>query len=389
MIIGVPTETFADERRVALVPLALAALAKRKHGVVVQAGAGAKAGYPDADYNEHGAEILPGRREVFEKADIVVQVRGLGANPDAGLSDLELMRENQVVIAMLDPLGNPAAAEALAERGVTAFAMELLPRITRAQSMDVLSSMATIAGYKAALIAATSLPKMFPMMMTAAGSITPAKVFVIGVGVAGLQAIATAKRLGAVVEAYDIRPEVKDQVKSVGGKFVELELDTDEAGDTGGYARAQSEAFYARQQALMTKHVADADVVITTAAVPGKRAPILVTAAMVEAMKPGAMVVDLAADTGGNCELTDPGKTVDAGGVSIIGPTNVPSSVPFHASQMYAKNVATFLEHLTDQEGELSFDLEDEITRDTLVAKDGEVVHERVAKALASVKESV
>ncbi len=386
MIIGVPKESFHGERRVALVPLALATLAKRNVEVVVEAGAGTEAGYPDGDYTKHGAKLATSRGQLFGAADVIVQVRGFGANPEAGGADLEHHHEGQIVIAMLDPLGSPEHVRTLARTGVTAFALELMPRITRAQSMDVLSSMATIAGYKAVLLAANELPKMFPMMMTAAGTITPARVLVLGAGVAGLQAIATAKRLGAVVEAYDIRPEVKDQVKSVGGKFVELDLETNEVGDTGGYAKAQTQKFYEKQQALLAAHVARSDVVIATAAVPGRRAPVLVTKSMVEAMKPGALIIDLAAETGGNCELTKPGTTVDAGGVAVHGPTNVPASVPFHASQMYAKNAATFLAHLITKEGELAIDLEDEITSGTLVAQNGEVVHERVKAALASVQ---
>ena len=293
------------------------------------------------------------------RADVVLQVR---------VGDVALMRRGQVVIGMADPLGSPETVREIASRGVTAFALELIPRITRAQSMDVLSSMATIAGYKAVLLAAETLPRMFPLLTTAAGTITPAHVFIVGVGVAGLQAIATARKLGAVVEAYDVRPAVKEQVQSVGAKFVELPLETGQAEDKGGYAKAQDEAFYQRQREMMARVVAANDVVITTAVVPGKKAPVLVTADMVRGMAPGSVVVDLAAERGGNCELTRADQVVVEKGVTILGPTNLPSTVPYHASQMYAKNVTTFLLHLV-KDGAVTLDPTDEITRDTLIAQ--------------------
>jgi NAD(P) transhydrogenase subunit alpha len=380
MIIGIPTETLPGERRVALVPTAIPPLAKAGHTFVMEAGAGTEAGYPDATYAEKKVEIAS-RADVFGRADLIVQVRGLGSNPGAEQTDLARLRADQTLIAMLDPLGSPAGVRALAERRVTAFAMELMPRITRAQSMDVLSSMATIAGYKAVLLAATSLPRMLPMLVTAAGTLSPARVLVMGVGVAGLQAIATARRLGAVVEAYDVRPAVKEQVQSVGAKFLELGLDTSGAEDKGGYAKALGEDFYQRQRELLGKELARFDAVITTAAVPGKRAPILVTKEMVANMGPGSVLVDLAAATGGNCELTRPDETVVVNGVTILGPTNLPATVPHHASQMYAKNVATFLLHLA-KDGTMKIDLADEITRETLVARGGEVVNARVREAL-------
>ena len=371
MNIGVPTETFPGERRVALVPASIALLKKAGAGVVIQQGAGARAGFTDAAYQEKGAQVLPDRAAVFASSDVIAAVRVAGA----------LLRNGQIVIGMSDPLGAPDGVRELAGKGVTAFALELIPRITRAQSMDVLSSMATIAGYKAVLLAADRLPRMFPLLTTAAGTITPAHVFIVGVGVAGLQAISTARRLGAVVEAYDVRPAVKEQVQSVGAKFVELPLETGQAEDKGGYAKAQDESFYQRQRDMMKKVVASNDVVITTAVVPGKKAPVLVTAEMVRGMAPGSVVVDLAAERGGNCELTRPDEVVVEHDVTILGPTNLPSTVPYHASQMYAKNVTTFLLHLI-KDGKITIDQGDEITRETLITERGEVVNQRIRSAL-------
>jgi len=380
MIVAVCKETFPGERRVALIPSAVPPLVKAGFEVLVETTAGQAAGFPDEQYTERGATIVRNRSDLFA-ADVLLQVRSAGANPGAPPSDFDLFRQNQAVIGMADPLGTPQAAEKLAARGVTLFALELLPRITRAQSMDVLSSMATVAGYHAVLLAAAKLPKMFPMMMTAAGTIAPAKVFVMGVGVAGLQAIATAKRLGAVVSANDIRPVVKEQVESLGARFVQLELDTQAAEIKGGYAKEMGEDFLRKQRELIARVVAESDVVITTAAVPGKKAPTLLTAEMVAGMAPGSVIVDAAAERGGNCELTRPGETVIEGGVTILGPDNLPSEVPYHASQMYAKNITTFLQHIV-KEGELNLDLEDEITRDTLVCHGGRVVHPRVCELL-------
>jgi NAD(P) transhydrogenase subunit alpha len=381
MIVGEVKETFPGERRVALVPLSIPLLTKKGVEVTVESGAGLSAGHADAEYVQKGARIAGSRSEVFATADVVAQVRGYGANLEHGRSDLEHMRSGQILVAQFDPLGQPEAVRAVAERGVTLLALEMIPRITRAQSMDVLSSMATIAGYKAVLIAADTLPKMFPMMMTAAGTITPSKVFVVGVGVAGLQAISTARRLGAVVEAYDVRPAVKEQVQSLGAKFVDLGLDARAAEDAGGYAKALGEEFYRRQREVMTRVVAENDVVITTAAVPGKKAPLLVTTDMVSGMRPGSVVVDLAAERGGNCELTRPGETVVHGGVSIVGPLNLPSEVPSHASQMFAKNVTTLILYLI-RDGKLTLKFDDEIDRETVVAHGGEVRHERIREAL-------
>jgi proton-translocating NAD(P)+ transhydrogenase subunit alpha len=381
MKIGVPAEKFPGERRVALVPASIPALKKAGLDVLVEAGAGERAGFTDSAYQEKGAQLVTTRADLFAAADVILHVRLAGAAGDSGKADLALLRTGQIVIGMADPLGVPEGVRALAGRGVTGFALELIPRITRAQSMDVLSSMATVAGYKAVLVAADTLPRMFPLLTTAAGTITPAHVFIVGVGVAGLQAISTARRLGAVVEAYDVRPAVKEQVQSVGAKFVELPLETAQAEDKGGYAKAQDESFYQRQREMMKKVVAANDVVITTAVVPGKKAPILVTAEMVRGMAPGSVVVDLAAERGGNCELTRADQIVVEQGVTILGPTNLPSTVPYHASQMYAKNVTTFLLHLV-KEGNVKIDPADEITRDTLITERGEVVNSRIRAAL-------
>ncbi len=381
MRVGVPRETFPGERRVALIPSSIPTLKKAGLDVLVQQGAGEAAGFLDAAYRDKGAEIVPSRDDLFRAADLIAQVRSHGAAGETSSVDLTLLRPGQTVVGFMEPLSAPAAARELALRGVAGFAMELMPRITRAQSMDALSSMASIAGYKAVLLAADALPRMFPMLMTAAGTIAAARVFIVGAGVAGLQAIATARRLGAVTEAYDVRPAVKEQVQSLGAKFVELPLEAADAQDKGGYAIAQDEAFYRRQREMMAKVVAASDVVITTAAVPGKKAPILVTADMVSGMAPGSVLVDVAAERGGNCELTEPGRTVLHKGVTILGPTNLPALVPYHASQMYAKNVATFLLHLV-KEGQVRIDLNDEITRETLVVRGGEVVNPRVRQAL-------
>src|SRR6266540_5083748 len=374
MKVGVPRETWPGENRVALTPAAAAALKKSGVDVVVEEDAGLAAGFPSGAYEQAGATVAP-RDVVFSSADIVLQVRSVP--PDAGR-----LRRGQVVIGFADPLGEPEAIRVLAQAGVTALSMELMPRITRAQSMDALSSMATIAGYKGVIMAADHLPRMFPMLMTAAGTVTAARVFIVGAGVAGLQAIAQSRRLGAKVEAYDVRPAVKEQVQSLGARFVEMPLETGDAEDKGGYAKAQDESFYRRQREMMLKVVAASDVVITTAAVPGKKAPVLITAEMVDAMPPGAVVVDVAAEQGGNCELTRPGETVTRGAVSILGPLNLPSTVPQHASQLYGRNMSTFLA-LIVAGGELKIDLADEIVRETLVTRDGEVVHPRVREALA------
>ncbi|MEW6014885.1 MAG: Re/Si-specific NAD(P)(+) transhydrogenase subunit alpha [Candidatus Zixiibacteriota bacterium] len=379
--VAVPKENFPGERRVALTPDTLPTLIKAGINILVQSGAGSEAGFADAQYREKGAEIVDNRRSLFEVADVVVQVRGLGANPVAGKDDLSLYRAGQTIIAQFEPLAEPEAVKELAARKVTALSLELMPRITRAQSMDVLSSMATIAGYKAVILAAEALPKIFPMLMTAAGTISPAHVFVIGAGVAGLQAIATSRRLGAIVKGYDIRPAVKEQVESLGAKFVELPLEAAGAEDKGGYAKAMGEEFYRKQRELMAKVIAESNVVITTALVPGKKSPILITAEMAKGMAPGSVIVDLAAEKGGNCELTRPGETVSVNGITIIGPVNITSTVPFHASQMYGKNVSTFLTHLV-KKGKMALDMTDEITRETMLTRDGEITHPQIRQLL-------
>lgn len=381
MIVGILRETYPGEHRVALVPSVLSSLKKGGMDVLIESNAGEQAGYPDSVYAEKGWRIAATRAQVFEEADCLVQVRLLGANPKEGRADLSGFRKDQILIGMAEALSAPQLVQDLASREVTSFALELMPRITRAQSMDILSSMGTVAGYKAVLIAANSLPKMFPMLMTAAGTVTPAKVLIIGAGVAGLQAISVARRLGASVEAYDVRPAVKEQILSLGAKFVELPLETGDAEDKGGYAKAQDEAFYKKQRELLGQVIATSDVVISTAAVPGKKAPILITENMVTGMAPGSVIVDLAAERGGNCELTKPGHTIVAHGVTIHGPENLASTVPYHASQMYAKNVATFLLHLV-KKGEVQLDMNDEITKETMMTRNGEVIQPRIREAL-------
>jgi NAD(P) transhydrogenase subunit alpha len=377
VIVGVPKESFPGERRVALVPLVIPNLAKAGIEVVIERGAGAQAGFPDAAYAEKGAKILPDRPSVFAQSDIITQVLCYGSNDRTGKADIPLLRRNQLLIGFLRPLGSKEIVEEIASTGVNSFAVELMPRTTRAQSMDALSSMATVAGYKSVIIAADTLPKLFPMMTTAAGTITPARVLIIGCGVAGLQAIATAKRLGAVVSAYDLRPAVKEQVQSLGGRFVELPIEAKDAQDARGYATAQDEAFYARQRELLGRVIAESDVVITAAVVPGKKSPVLVTTQMVQGMQPGSVIVDLAAERGGNCELTRPEEIIDANGITIIGRINLASTVPYHASQMYARNLTTFL-LLIVKKGQLDLNVQDEIIRETWLTRGGEIVQPRV-----------
>ena len=377
MIVGVPKESFPGERRVALVPMVVPSLTKAGWEVVVEAGAGVEAGYPDEGYIEKGARLLPSRAEVFKAADVVIQVLCYGSNDQTGQADLPFLDRDHCLVGFLRPLGSFETLQQLAATGVTAFAVELMPRITRAQSMDALSSMATICGYKAVLLAADRLPRMFPMLTTAAGTITPARVFIIGAGVAGLQAISTARRLGAVASAYDMRPAAKEQVQSLGGRFVELPVEAADAEDSRGYARAQNETFYQRQRDLLGRVVEESDVVITAAVIPGKKPPVLVTSKMVQSMAPGSVIVDLAAERGGNCEVTRAGELVVEYRVTIIGTINLASSVPYHASQMYARNLTVFLLHLV-KEGKLQLNLDDEILQETLVTREGEVVNPRV-----------
>lgn len=377
MIVGVVKESFPGERRVALIPAVIPNLAKASLEVTVETGAGWQAGYPDEAFAEKGAKIAPDRASVFATADIVVQVLCYGSNDKTGRADIPLLRRGQVLIGFLRPLGSRQTVEEIAGTGALAFAVEMMPRSTRAQSMDALSSMATVCGYKAVLIAANTLPRLFPMMTTAAGTITPGRVLVIGAGVAGLQAIATAKRLGAVVSGYDLRPAAKEQVQSLGARFVELPIEAKDAQDAGGYAKAQDEAFYARQRELLGRVVAESDVVITTAVVPGKKAPILVTKEMVQGMAPGSVIVDLAAERGGNCELTRAEETIVVKGVTIVGEINLASTVPYHASQMYARNLVAFL-LLLAKGGKLNLNMQDDIIRDTLLTQNGELVNARV-----------
>jgi len=377
MIVGVARESYPGERRVALVPAVLPTLAKAGLEVVLEAGAGVEAGYPDAEYVAKGAKIVADRAELFRTADILTQVLCYGANDRTGKADLPLFHRDQILIGFLRPLGSVETITDIAAKGVTSFSVELMPRSTRAQSMDALSSMSTISGYKAVLIAADTLPKLFPMLTTAAGTITPARVLIIGCGVAGLQAIATARRLGAVVSAYDVRPAVKEQVHSLGARFVELPIEAKDAQDARGYARAQDEEFYRKQRELLGKVVAESDVVITTAVVPGKKSPVLVTKEMVAGMAPGSVIVDLAAERGGNCELTKCGEKISVNGVTIIGWFNLASTVPYHASQMYARNLTAFLVHLV-KDGKLQINTSDEIIRDTLLTQSGEVVNARL-----------
>jgi NAD(P) transhydrogenase subunit alpha len=382
MIVGVPRETYPGERRVALVPAVLANLAKAGLQVLLEPGAGAAAGYPDTEYSDKGAKIAASRAEVFAQAEIITQVLGHGANDKTGQADLPMLRSGQILVGFLRPLGSFEILQELAATGVSSFAVELMPRTTRAQSMDALSSMATMSGYKAVILAADTLPRIFPMLTTAAGTITPGRVLIIGVGVAGLQAIATARRLGAVTSAYDMRPAAKEQVLSLGGRFVELPIEAKDAQDARGYGTAQGEEFYRKQRDLLGDAVAANDVVVTAAVIPGKKAPILVTKEMVARMLPGSVIVDLAAERGGNCELTRAGETVVEHGVTIIGQTNLASTVPYHASQMYARNLSAFLSNMV-KEGKFQFNEADEIHRETLLTRDGEIVNARVREFLA------
>ena len=377
MIVGVPRESFPGERRVALVPAVIPNLAKAGLEVVIEAGAGSEAGYPDADYVAKGAKVISDRAELFRRADIITQVLCYGSNDRTGKADLPLFHRDQVLVGFLRPLGSVETVTDIASKGVISFSVELMPRTTRAQSMDALSSMATISGYKAVLIAADALPKIFPMMTTAAGTITPARVLILGCGVAGLQAIATARRLGAVVSAYDLRPAVKEQVQSLGARFVELPIEAKDAQDARGYATAQGEEFYRKQRELLGKVIAEHDVVITAAVIPGKKSPVLVTKEMVAGMAPGSLLVDLAAERGGNCELTQGGEKINVNGVTIIGLYNLASTVPFNASQMYARNLTAFLLLLV-KDGKLHIDTKDEIIRETLLTQSGEVVNARL-----------
>lgn len=382
MIIGLPVEACPGETRVALTPGNVAALVKRGVEVVIQAGVGTAAGHHDAEYIEAGARTTANRDEIFAQAELIAQVQSFGSNMKNAAEDFSRLRQGQIVVGMMDPLGEPQVAEELAAKGVTAIALELVPRITRAQSMDVLSSMATIAGYKAALVGAATSGRLYPMLMTAAGTLKPSRVFIMGAGVAGLQAAATAKRLGAIVEAYDVRPAAREQILSVGAKPVELDLETESAEGQGGYAKEQGEDFLKRQREAMAQVLARQDVVITTAAIPGAKSPVLVTAEMVKQMKPGSVIVDLAAERGGNCELTRLNETVVEHGVTILGPENITATVATHASQMYGRNMENLLQLILNDEAQLALDFEDPIVAETVVAHNGEVPQARLRDLL-------
>ncbi|HUX13675.1 MAG TPA: NAD(P) transhydrogenase subunit alpha [Spirochaetia bacterium] len=383
MTVGFLRETAPNERRVAMVPAQVPSLTRAGCDVVMEPGCGDPAGYPDSLFAERGVRVLESAEQVLKEADAILCVRAAraadGEDPGHGIACR--LRERQIIIGFLDPYAPHDSFRCLVERKVTAFSMELMPRITRAQSMDPLSSMASLAGYKAVLVAAEALPRMFPMMMTAAGTVVPVRVLVIGAGVAGLQAVATARRLGGVVSAYDVRPEVKEQVTSLGARFVEMELDTHGSEGQGGYARQMDDQFYRKQRDLMSYVVSESDVVITTASVPGKRAPVLLTREMVEQMRPGSVIVDLAAERGGNCELAQPGKTISHNGVSVLGPVNLAGELPFTASQLYARNIATYFLSMV-KEGEFAPDTDDEIVAATLITRNGEIPNETVRAAL-------
>jgi NAD(P) transhydrogenase subunit alpha len=383
MRLAVPKEIVPGEKRVALVPEVIPQLLKLGHTVSVESGAGIRAGFADKAYSAAGASIAPDARSVYSGAEMILKVlRPAALGPE---HELELIAPGAVLIGLLQPSGDAAFFQSAAERGVTSLTMELVPRTTRAQMMDALSSQSTVAGYKAVLLAANALQKFFPMLMTAAGTVRPARVLVIGAGVAGLQAIATARRIGAVVEAFDTRPVVKEQVKSLGATFIELDLDTHEAEDTGGYAKELAEEHIRKEKELIHERAKMADVVITTALIPGRRAPVLVTADTVEAMKPGSVIVDLAGEQGGNCELTEPGQTVEKHGVTIISPLHIASDLAYHSSQMYAKNVAALIALLT-KDGALNLDMSDDIIAAVTVTRDNEVKNESIRSRLSGAR---
>jgi NAD(P) transhydrogenase subunit alpha len=380
LIVGVPVEVHKGERRVAITPESVRKLIKQGTEVWVEAAAGTKACISDSEYEAAGARIEPDPSRLYAEANLIAKVRGPEAHP-CGKHEVDMLSEGACLVGLLQPLVDHDLVRRLVARGITSFALELVPRITRAQSMDALSSMSTVAGYQAVLLAASALPRLLPMLMTAAGTITPARVLVIGAGVAGLQAIATARRLGAVVEGFDIRPAAREQVESLGARFVEEEAVSEGAEDAGGYAKAQTEEDQRRTQELLGKHVAESDAVITTALVPGRRAPLLILEEYVKSMRQGSVIVDLAAEQGGNCALTRAGEVVRSDGVEIHGPLNLESELPVHASQMYSRNVTNYLLHLI-REGELQLDLEDELTRDPLVTREGQITSERVRSIL-------
>ena len=380
MIIAVPKETVSGETRVALVPETVQKLIQLGYTIKVETGAGSQAGFGDEAFKNDGAEIVADASALFAEADIVLKVQIPGQHP-SGKHELEMLKKGALIISFFYPLYNYELATKAAGLGVNVMAMDAVPRITKAQRMDALSSQTNLAGYKSVLLAASALDKIFPLMMTAAGTISPARVVIMGAGVAGLQAIATAKRLGAVVEVSDIRPAVKEQVESLGGKYIELPTQEDME-DSGGYAREVTADFLKKQQEVIAKHVSEADAVITTALVPGKKAPILVTADMVKQMRPGSVVVDMATEQGGNCELSEMGTTVVKEGVTIIGETNLPARLPYHASELYSRNLLALIKYLTKEE-KLILDPADEIVQGALITHEGQIVHERTKELIA------
>jgi NAD(P) transhydrogenase subunit alpha len=375
---------------VALVPESAGRLVGAGHHVMVEAGAGRYAGATDEAYVDVGAQVVPDAEVIYTRADLVLKVRGPAATAN-GSDEIALLREGTVLVALLQPLIMPGRMRLLAEQGITSFSMDAIPRITRAQNMDALSAMSTVAGYRAALIGATRLGKFFPLLMTAAGTVTPAHVLILGAGVAGLQAIATARRLGAVVQAFDTRPAVREQVESLGARFLTLPLEAEHAEDVGGYARQMSEDVYARERDLLRDPVREADVIITTAMIPGAAAPVLLTEEMVATMRPGAVIVDLAAEAGGNCELTVPGEQIVGHGVTIEAPLNLPATMPIHASQLYARTMVTFVQHLLanglmadGESGHLGINLDDEIVRSTCITHGGQIMHQATRERRAA-----
>lgn len=381
MRIAVPKEIVSSEKRVALVPEVVPQLTKLGHSIQVERGAGTRAGFADAAYEDAGATLFPDALATYRGAELILKVQRPTNGTSAAGSEIEMMERGASLIGLLQPASDPRIFESLANRNITACSMELVPRTTRAQMMDALSSQSTVAGYKAVLLAANALQKFFPMLMTAAGTVRPARVLVIGAGVAGLQAIATARRIGAVVEAFDTRPVVKEQVQSLGATFVELDVAAHDAQDAGGYAKELGEDHIRREKDLIHERAKNADVIITTALVPGRRAPLLLTAATVREMKPGSVIVDLAGEQGGNCELTEPGATIEHHGITIIAPLHIASELAFHASQMYARNVGALVTLMT-KDGNLNLDLSDDIISAVCVTADGKVRNETIAARL-------
>lgn len=380
MVIGIPREIVEGENRVACVPDVASKLIKKGFTILVEKNAGIKAGFTNEKYSQAGAEIVDDLQQLYQSSDIILKVQRPVEHPSYKKNELELMKKGTLLICFLYSLHNFELAKKGAEVGVDIISMDAIPRTTLAQRMDALSSQANLAGYKSVILAANHLNKIFPLMMTAAGTISPARVVIMGAGVAGLSALGTAKRLGAVVEVSDVRPQVKEEVQSLGGKFIEVPTD-ESMQDAGGYAKEQSEEFLKKQKELIFKHVTEADIVITTALIPGKKSPVLVTEEMVKNMKPGAVILDMAVEFGGNCELSEKGKTVEKFGVTIIGEPNLPSLVPYNASDMYSKNLLSLIEYAS-QNGIFVVDMEDEIFKSAVIVRNGEVVHQRTKELL-------